>query len=177
MKITEKTRYALKILLDIAYYNDAGPVQRRHIASRQSIPTDYMDHILTSLKNSGLLQSLRGREGGYHLCLSPEEISLWDIQNAVEDVHHSHTLQSVPISHGSCAVKGTKIIKNHLTSYAAKYLTDPAWEYVTSSLEAEMRSLTIDLILKEIEQDMSRKGITTANYLRWDSSHQIAHFS
>lgn len=86
MNITSKSRYALKILLDMAEHGATDElVQRAEIASRQGIPLDYMDQILGRLREAGLIASTRGRGGGYRLSRLPETVSMLEIFTAVED--------------------------------------------------------------------------------------------
>ncbi|MEN9825981.1 MAG: hypothetical protein RI953_1726 [Pseudomonadota bacterium] len=143
MNITAKTRFGLKALMDIAYHHKVGPVQRRHIAVRQGIPTDYMDQILMRLRNSGLIQSLRGREGGYHLALEPEEISVWDVVNSVEDEPYS--------------VHGYKPEDN--LAYATECITEPAWSGVSDAIVEQLKKCTLDKMLSEAEDRILAKGL------------------
>lgn len=86
MKISKKSEYALKALLDIALNSRKGvEVTLLHdIAKRKRIPHKYLEHILLNLKNSGILISKRGVGGGYSLARLPESISLGDILRASE---------------------------------------------------------------------------------------------
>ena len=85
MNITSKSRYALKIMLDLAQH-DGVLVHRSDVAQRQGVPIDYMDQILSRLRDGGLIESTRGRGGGYKLARHPEEISVLEIFSIVEDV-------------------------------------------------------------------------------------------
>jgi cysteine desulfurase len=143
MNITAKTRFGLKALMDIAYHHGVGPVQRRHIALRQGIPTDYMDQILMRLRNSGLIQSLRGREGGYHLALEAEEISVWDVVMSVEDEPYS---------------TGPHIPDENL-AYATECITEPAWDAVSAALTAQLKACTLAKMLTEAEGRIVAKGL------------------
>lgn len=84
MNFTAKSRYALKIMIDLALYADKGVQQREEIASRAGIPADFMDQITVKLKNYGLIESVRGRRGGYRLARPVTCISAFDIFSAVE---------------------------------------------------------------------------------------------
>jgi Rrf2 family protein len=143
MNITAKTRFGLKALMDIAYHHRVGPVQRRHIAVRQGIPTDYMDQILMRLRNSGLIQSLRGREGGYHLALEPDEITVWDVVTSVEDEPYS--------------VNGYTPEEN--LAYATECITEPAWSAVSDSIVQQLKNCTLAKMLSEAEGRILAKGL------------------
>lgn len=146
MNMTSKTRHGLKAILDIAYHHRVGPVQRRHIAARQNIPTDCMDQILMRLRAKGLIQSLRGREGGYHLALEPEEINVWDIVDAVED-------------HPTMAASPEREIVDESVSYAIDCITGPAWESVEAAIKKNLSRLTLDYLLEQAEDRILAAGL------------------
>ncbi|MCB9229877.1 MAG: Rrf2 family transcriptional regulator [Deltaproteobacteria bacterium] len=85
MNLTAKSRYALKIMMDLALNDDLHQRQRQKIATRQGIPIDFMDHILARLRDHGLIRSTRGRSGGLSLKKQSGDISLWEIFSAVEE--------------------------------------------------------------------------------------------
>ncbi len=60
-------------------------VRRSDIAHRQGIPTEYLDQIMMRLRAANLVESVRGRAGGYRLGREALTISLWDIFASVED--------------------------------------------------------------------------------------------
>lgn len=85
MNVTSKGRYALRVMLDLAKRNDEGFVSLKTIADRHDISMKYLEAIVAALKKAGLLESTRGKEGGYRLCRSPEEYSVGDILRCLED--------------------------------------------------------------------------------------------
>jgi Rrf2 family protein len=74
-----KTRYALRALQHLANRHGNGPVQISEIAEQQRIPRKFLTVILSELSREGLLESLRGRDGGYWLSRDPSEISYSDV--------------------------------------------------------------------------------------------------
>ncbi|MBI2822785.1 MAG: RrF2 family transcriptional regulator [Acidobacteria bacterium] len=88
MKITAKSDYAVRALLDLALEGDSAAVQSRDIASRQGIPHRFLEQILLNLKKAGLVRSLRGARGGYRLARPAEQITLKDAIAAVEGSIH-----------------------------------------------------------------------------------------
>ncbi len=85
MNLTSKSRYALKIMMDMTHYKDQPLIRRGDIVKRQGIPADYLDQIMIRLRAKNLVASVRGRTGGYKLGKSAHEITLWDVFSAVED--------------------------------------------------------------------------------------------
>ena len=84
MNITAKSRYGLKIMMDLTEVVE-GLAQRSDIAARQGIPLDYMDHVQSRLRDAGLIASTRGRSGGYRLARGADSVSMLEIFMAVED--------------------------------------------------------------------------------------------
>ena len=84
MMISTKGRYALRIMVDVAQHDGEMPVSVREIAQRQDISGKYMEQIISVLTRSGLLRSIRGAQGGYHLATSPEQITVGMILRATE---------------------------------------------------------------------------------------------
>ena len=84
MMISTKGRYALRIMVDLARHDGAEPVSVRAIAQRQDISGKYMEQIISVLTRSGLLRSVRGAQGGYHLAYAPGEITVGMILRATE---------------------------------------------------------------------------------------------
>jgi Rrf2 family transcriptional regulator, cysteine metabolism repressor len=84
MRISAKSEYAIKAMLDLAIQRERGLVPIQAIAGRRDIPQRYLEQVLLSLKRAGLVTSKRGSSGGYHLARSPEEITVGDVLRAVE---------------------------------------------------------------------------------------------
>lgn len=83
MKLTTRGHYSVKALLDLSLQPDFGPSSVKAIATRQDIPGPYLEKLLISLRQKGIVRSLRGAQGGYQLALSPSQISLGQILEAV----------------------------------------------------------------------------------------------
>ncbi|HTQ07920.1 MAG TPA: Rrf2 family transcriptional regulator [Polyangiaceae bacterium] len=84
MKLSNKGRYAVRALFDIAFYNDGGPTQVKDIAERQSIPPRFLEQIFQDLKRAGIVGSKRGPQGGYSLARRAVDIRLGDVVRALE---------------------------------------------------------------------------------------------
>jgi Rrf2 family protein len=84
MKLSNKGRYAVRALFDIAFYNEGRPTQVKDIAERQNIPPRFLEQIFQDLKRSGIVGSKRGPQGGYSLARRAAEIRLGDVVRALE---------------------------------------------------------------------------------------------
>lgn len=74
--ISKKTKYGLQALLLLAREYGQGPLLIADLADREGIPKKFLEYILLQLKNAGLLQSRKGKGGGYSLAKPPGEISV-----------------------------------------------------------------------------------------------------
>jgi Rrf2 family cysteine metabolism transcriptional repressor len=86
MKLSAKSEYACVAMLELAANYRAGqPTRIKTIADAHGINSGFLVQILLQLKTAGLVESQRGASGGYQLARPPEQISLADVLNAVED--------------------------------------------------------------------------------------------
>jgi Rrf2 family protein len=77
--LSKKTKYAINALIYIAKRNDDKPIMSSEIATQQHIPKKFLERILLDLKDAEILDSKRGRHGGYFLNKSSEDINLADV--------------------------------------------------------------------------------------------------
>jgi len=84
LKLSNKGRYAVRALFDIAFYNDGGPTQVKEIAERQGIPPRFLEQIFQDLKRASIVGSKRGPQGGYSLARRPADVRLGDVVRALE---------------------------------------------------------------------------------------------
>lgn len=84
MKLSNKGRYGVRAIFDIAFHNEGRATQIKEIAERQAIPPRFLEQIFQDLKRAGLVASRRGPRGGYQLAKAPAEIRLGDIVRALE---------------------------------------------------------------------------------------------
>ena len=84
MKISYKTDYSLKVILDLSNHYDKRLVHIDELSKRQDIPRKFLEQLLLSLKKGGFVQSKKGPNGGYSLTCEPGKIMLGDIVRFVE---------------------------------------------------------------------------------------------
>jgi len=77
--LSQKTRYAIRAMQHLADRHGEGPVQLAEIAARQNIPANFLTVILSELTRYGLVASMRGKDGGYWLAVSPIDITYGDL--------------------------------------------------------------------------------------------------
>ena len=85
MKLSKRGEYGLKAMIDLAESAPpGGAIQIKEIAQREQIPAKFLEQILLTLKNAGLLQSKAGAGGGYYLARPPAEITLGQIVRVLD---------------------------------------------------------------------------------------------
>ena len=64
MRISTKGRYGLRAIIDIAAHSDKGQIPIKEVSKRQGISDNYLEQIIFPLKKAGIVQSVRGSQGG-----------------------------------------------------------------------------------------------------------------
>ena len=85
MRLTTKSRYGTRLLLDLAIYAKKGPVPLGDVAKRQKISVKYLEQLIRKLKKAGYIKSQRGPFGGHMLAKLPGEITIGNIVRILEE--------------------------------------------------------------------------------------------
>ena len=112
MKLTNKGRYAVMAMAELAKHDIKKPINLSEISIRQGISISFLGQIFLKLKNKDLVQSSRGPSGGYILSKPPEEIKLSNIIEAVDE--KVKTLKCKKDSKKGCNGKSIKCITHNL---------------------------------------------------------------
>jgi len=134
VKLSNKGRYGVRALFDIAFHNDGNPTQIKDIAAREAIPARFLEQIFQDLKRAGLVGAKRGPRGGYHLARPAGEIRLGDVVRALE---------------GPIAITGRSEPGTHPPSNG-KDVTDVVFHELSQRIEGCFDDVTI--------ADMCRRG-------------------
>lgn len=84
MKISTKGRYGLTIMMELAANYGEGPISLKSIAEKHQLSEHYLEQLVAPLRNSGLVKSIRGAYGGYHLVDPPESVTAGDVIRILE---------------------------------------------------------------------------------------------
>lgn len=84
MRLSARTEYAIQALVELSIQSSQEPVQARAIARNQQIPGRFLEQVLNTLRKAGLVESVRGAQGGYILARNPSEIRISEIVEALE---------------------------------------------------------------------------------------------
>lgn len=134
MKISTKGRYALRIMVDLAIYENGSYIALKDIAKRQDISLKYLEQIMRLLSAAQFVRSARGSQGGYKLTRSADQITAKEVLIASEGSLNCVSCVDDPESCERCSHCATskfwvglsKVIDEYLSSYTLK---DIANEY------------------------------------------------
>ena len=133
MRLSTTARYGLRAMSDLCVHShNSEPVPVSDIASRQNIPVNYLEQLFGKLRRGGLLESVRGAQGGYLLARKADEISIADILQALGE----------PFIFGSCQTE--KGCENAVTCP-----TFSLWRKVKGSVDEILETTTLEDIADE----------------------------
>lgn len=84
MKLSTRVRYGIRAMAELAKHPRGRAVSLHEVAKAQGISPKYLEQMATMLKIAGLVESVRGSEGGYRLARPGSEINLWEIYSALD---------------------------------------------------------------------------------------------
>lgn len=84
MRVSTKSDYALRALIEIALGDEATPVSAEELGRRQQIPHGFLQAILADLRKAGVLRSQRGQSGGWRLARPADQVSVAEVMRAVD---------------------------------------------------------------------------------------------
>ncbi|MBQ8664346.1 MAG: Rrf2 family transcriptional regulator [Mailhella sp.] len=84
MKFFTKSRYALRVMIELARHPREQSIPLKYLAEKQNISLKYLEQIIVPLSRAGLVRSERGSQGGYRLALEPEQCTAGHVLRAIE---------------------------------------------------------------------------------------------
>lgn len=134
MKISRKLEYACRVLAQLGRHQGVGSFVRIDcLAEAESIPSNYLVQILNELRTKGLISSKRGKQGGYALAKSTEQITLLSIIEAVD-------AELLKASYGAVGESGAMVTE--------------AWDSVRVQLVNYLSDITLDSIIEKNNSKM-----------------------
>lgn len=85
MRLTTKSRYGTRLILDVAVHGKEKPVPLSDVSKRQNISLKYLEQLTRKLKKAKIISSHRGPFGGHMLAKKPDKISIGDIVRTLEE--------------------------------------------------------------------------------------------
>jgi Rrf2 family protein len=84
MKLSTRTRYGVRAIIELAQFEGKRPLQLKTIADRQDISVKYLEQLMGLLRAAGFVRSVRGSRGGYILGRQPEQIKVGEVFRCLE---------------------------------------------------------------------------------------------
>ncbi|MBW2266862.1 MAG: Rrf2 family transcriptional regulator [Deltaproteobacteria bacterium] len=133
MKLSTRSRYGTRMMLDLAQHYDEGPVQIRNVSKRENISVKYLEQLIIPLKKANFIKSVRGPKGGHMLAKPPEAITVGEIVRVLEG----------GINLSSC------IENPEVCDRTSDCLTRGLWEEATKAMYEKLNSATLSKMINE----------------------------
>ena len=133
MKLSTRSRYGTRMMLDLAQHYDEGPVQIRNVSKRENISVKYLEQLIIPLKKANFIKSVRGPKGGHMLAKPPEAITVGEIVRVLEG----------GINLSSC------IENPEVCDRTSDCLTRDLWEEATKAMYEKLNSATLSKMINE----------------------------
>ena len=142
MKLSTRSRYGTRLLLDMAQNYQEGPLHLTSIANRQGISVKYLEQIIIPLKKAHYVSSVRGPKGGHVLARPPEQITVGEIVALLED--------------GVNLVECSE--RPEVCDRSENCVTRHIWREAARAMFAKLNSITLADLLKLREADPEAAG-------------------
>ncbi len=127
IQLSTRVRYAARAMIELAVNYKKDPIQLHEIACKQDISVKYLEQIMAPLRARGYVRTQKGSRGGYHMAISPDKLTLFDI---VECVEGSLAPVSCLDNEDSCERSGLCVTRR-------------IWANVQDSMAKELKAVTL----------------------------------
>ena len=138
MKFFTKSRYALRLMIELALHPTTKNVSLKYISQQQGISQKYLEQIIMLLVKAGLVRSERGNQGGYRLAVPAERCTAGDILRAIEG-------DLAPVD---CLDRMGKLCARRETCKAVRF-----WQGMNECLDAYADSVTLKDLAESCEPE------------------------
>lgn len=143
MAISQKCRYALRAIYELALRDGSEPCKIGNIAEAQNIPPRFLENILNSLKSGGFVSSVRGKDGGYNLARGADKITVGEVIRFIQG----------PLAPVECTDGGD------LCTLANDCVFHPLWDKARRALEEVYDGTTIADLVEQAKKGCSVCGV------------------
>ncbi|HEY5519540.1 MAG TPA: Rrf2 family transcriptional regulator [Candidatus Limnocylindrales bacterium] len=106
--------YGVRMMVELARHHGAGPVSLAEMADHEALPRPYLEQLVVSLRQAGLVHSTRGAHGGYELTREPSQVRMGEVLRALEGPIAPMVCASEDPSHASICDRTGYCSVNHL---------------------------------------------------------------
>jgi Rrf2 family iron-sulfur cluster assembly transcriptional regulator len=143
MKLSTKSRYGTRLMLDMAQHYQEGPIHLANVAKRQGISVKYLEQIIIPLKKADYIRSVRGPKGGHTLARAPEEITVGEIVALLEE---GTSFVECSDHDGSCERSST-------------CLTRRLWKEAARAMFDKLHAITLADLIRDAELSPDGQGV------------------
>ena len=137
MKLSTRSRYGLRAVLELAIEYGNKPMQIKKIADREDISSKYLEQLMSTLKSAGIVRSVRGPKGGYFLAKPPSEVKLSHVFLALE----GPLITADCVDHPEFCVRCTDCV------------TRQVWTEIHDAMMSVLESQTMEDLVKKTSMD------------------------
>lgn len=137
MILSTKGRYGLKMMFELAKRHGKGTMSLKDIAKSQELSETYLEQLVSHLRKAGLVNSIRGAQGGYELSRAPAEITVGEIIRTLEG----------PLAPADCVVD-----TEPECAKAGYCVTRPIWEKIMESINSVIDSITLQDMINDYQK-------------------------
>lgn len=148
MRLTTKSRYGTRLIIDLAINSQSGPVKLRDISKRQGMSLKYLEKLIKKLKATGFVKSVRGPKGGYLLAKPMKNISVGDIVRVLEG---SDSITDCSDKENVCGV----------CNRAGECITQWIWMEASEAMFKKLNSFKLDKLAKNSHKYTNKALFTT----------------
>ena len=123
--------YGVRLMVELARHYGSGPVSLTEMADHENLPRPYLEQLVVSLREAGLVNSTRGARGGYQLSREPKDIRMGEVLRALEGPLAPMICASEDATHASMCERSGFCNVNHL------------WMTVRNAISTALDSITL----------------------------------
>ena len=143
MKISTKGRYGLRAMLDLSVYSAGDHISLKSIAERQNISEGYLEQVFSNLRKAGLINSIKGAQGGYALADKPANITVGAVLRALE---------------GNLSVIDEKSMEEKTNDKIEECIREKVWSAINSGIGMVVDSITLEDLTNEYKKMTSNEA-------------------
>ncbi|MBP1756202.1 MAG: hypothetical protein H6Q59_2600 [Firmicutes bacterium] len=147
MRLSTKGRYGLRAVLDLAVHSEEETVALSQIAERQGISMNYLEQLIAKLKKAGIVNGVRGAQGGYMLAVPADRLSVGDILRALEG--DLNPVDCSEVNHGDSVCSNSD-------SCVTKYV----WKRISDSINEAVDGIKLSELVAESKRVQTGTGAT-----------------
>lgn len=145
MILSTRSRYGLKMMLELALNYEYGSISLSKIAERQQLSVTYLEQLIAPLRKRGLVEGIRGSKGGYILAKSPGEITVGEVIRILEG----------PLAPAECVLDKEEYECINADNCATRLL----WEKISESINNVIDSITLGDMVNDFNKLNPNKNI------------------